>query len=142
MSKSTRKLRIHYVVGNDLDLWWSSKARAWVPYSDEIKKFGLSNHRGFRTKRRALGHGIYMGFGFYVVQYNPHCGWRRKLGRGTWLTQEWVMTKPGRGKEIQRAEERRVRNLIEGEIRPLPLDTAALYAKHHPPSEMIYDPKL
>jgi hypothetical protein len=93
MAKRHRRLRIHYTVGNDLGLWWCRQIRKWVTLDQKPEGLGMSNTRKFRTKRRAFGHAGFMGEGFYVVQFNPHCGWRRKLGQGTWLTQEWYVTK-------------------------------------------------
>ena len=90
MASRHRKLRLHYAVGNDLNLWWCSKLSKWVELDNPLAQgLGKSSSRGFRTKRRAFGHAGFMGAGFRVTQFDPHCGRRRKLGRGTWLIREW-----------------------------------------------------
>jgi hypothetical protein len=50
---------------------------------------GKSSVRHFYRKKKAFGHARYLGSGSVVVQLNPHCGHKRKLGLGTWLTKEW-----------------------------------------------------
>lgn len=100
MSKSTKKLRVHYIVHNDLGLWWHGRRLGWKTLGDA--GCGCSNSRIFYTKKKALAHLVHMGKGFSVTQFNPHCGWMRQVFKsGTWLTDRiWDATKPGLGMEL------------------------------------------
>lgn len=88
-----RKLRLHYTVGNDLNLWWCSKIRKWIPIDAKPEGLEVRDKRFFQTKRRAFSHANGAGNGFYVSQFDPHCGSKRENGKGTWLVRTWDVIK-------------------------------------------------
>lgn len=87
MSKRSRKLRLHYWVGNDIDLWWCPNINKWITL-EELNTLGVQGlcQRQFRTKQKAFAHASYMGTGFYITQFNPHYG--KKMGAG-WKIKTW-----------------------------------------------------
>ena len=93
MSKTSRHLRVHYTVGNDLGLWWFPKLEKWLSLqwlSGESKAYNYTNIRHFWRVRKAFKHAEKMGNGFYVTRLDPHLGRHRKPGEvGTWMTTTW-----------------------------------------------------
>lgn len=76
---------------SDSNLFWCSKLNEWIEPGDaRAKDYGKSSNRKFRTKKRAFAHINNKEAGWIVVQLSPHCGWKRKLGRGNWLIREWI----------------------------------------------------
>jgi hypothetical protein len=100
MASRHRKLRLHYAVGNDLNLWWCRNLRKWVTmeqidqFHEQKLPYGFCSSRSFHRKYKAMNHAVAMGNGFQVTQFDPHCGHRRKEGSGTWLIREWFVNKP------------------------------------------------